>query len=156
MYGCLYQNPLGSRSEQGRPGGPILRVYQRPIKIGGFSSYHIRKKWTWVFFQNFFLKSKHFLTKKKVLFTQTLFKWKPCNPSSHPCKKNWEFKKFQPIRWPILIWCVQGYTKGKSALWISSRSVEKQKSFFLCFIFTVKMSLVKWGLKNEPFWSLKM
>ena len=26
MYGCLYYNPLGSRSEQGRPEGPILRV----------------------------------------------------------------------------------------------------------------------------------
>ena len=27
MYGSLYYNSLGSRSEQGRPEGPILRVY---------------------------------------------------------------------------------------------------------------------------------
>ena len=38
MYGCLYYNPLGSRSEQGRPEGPILRVEiiawnQRQMKL---------------------------------------------------------------------------------------------------------------------------
>ena len=29
MYGCLYYNSLGSRSEQGRPEGPILRVKRK-------------------------------------------------------------------------------------------------------------------------------
>ena len=48
------------------------------------------------------------------------------------------------------IWYVQVSTQGTSAHRISSRSVQKQKSFFLCSTFTVKMTLVKWGLKNEP------
>ena len=48
------------------------------------------------------------------------------------------------------IWYVQVYPQGTSAHQILSRSVQKQKSFFLCSTFTVKMTLVKWGLKNEP------
>ena len=31
IYGCLFYNPLGSRSEQGRPEGPILRVLYKAI-----------------------------------------------------------------------------------------------------------------------------
>ena len=49
------------------------------------------------------------------------------------------------------IWYVQVSTQGTSTHRISSRSVQKQKSFFLCFTFTVKKGMVKWGLQNESF-----
>ena len=54
------------------------------------------------------------------------------------------------------IWCVQVSIQGTSAHRISSRSVQKQKTFFLCSTFTVKVAMVKWGLKNEPFGSWRM
>ena len=53
------------------------------------------------------------------------------------------------------IWYVQVYPQGTSAHQILSRSVQKQKSFFLCSTFTVKKCLVKWGLQNESFWGWK-
>ena len=53
------------------------------------------------------------------------------------------------------IWYVQVYPQGTSAHQILSRSVQKQKSFFLCSTFTVKKGMVKWGLQNESFWGWK-
>ena len=115
------------------------------------------------FFSDFFLKSLSIFSPKN----KSLYEVKPVPNESpvtllatHAKKLGAQYQQFQKINPNVKkcqffinldkIWYVQVYTQGTSAHQILSRSVQKQKSFFLCSTFTVKMTLVKWGLKNEP------